>query len=100
MRSQLSLIADVPERVLRDRAPRRSLPEAVEKVLVSLSSHLPAESLPRFYPACVEISVVKGHAIERALRKAGFTLHDRPIEDSAMRVDLAWRYWRLGWGTP
>lgn len=101
VRTQLSLLPEVPDRAVRVKATRPSLPAEVEKVLVVLVPELAANFLPRVYPGVIEIPVTKGHDLEKRLRKLGFKAQKKPhVEDCALQRDEGqheWRYWHLAY---
>lgn len=78
--TQLALFADVPvvHTVLRP-ARRYGLPP-VDRVLLDLAPYLPADAEPRHHAESVEIPLVRGHALERFLRRLGFRRRARPFD--------------------
>lgn len=76
-------------------APAPVLPADVQRTLVELAPAMPAQSLPTVHADCVEIPVLKGHALERDLSARGFTVHTSPRDDAAPVRAPEWRFWRL-----
>ncbi len=111
--TQLSLLAEVPERTLVHRGHRPAVKPDVERALVTLTPQLPSNMLPAFHKGCVEIAVPAKHAVEKLLRKVGFkpnrhpfgwvkpekvkgTRKPKPVKQTAIaEPPVALRYWRL-----
>lgn len=96
-REQPSLFAGIPPKVFKDPPPARpSMPSEVERALVELAPHIPPQSQPRFFKNCVEVATVKGHVLNKLLRRAGFEAHKHSLVEGIWK-DFEWVFWRREW---